>query len=281
MAKDFDLDLRSLWYSKLPPVFPVPSTKAKGPCSSTYSYSWDYEFDGIKKELVAACRWTEDMSTTKVRVTWKDKDPIHNVKAEQKHIPPPAPLSEEELDLAHKNYGQNIATWCESSAGTVGGGECWTLVEHALQDLAETYRKHGKEPPLISQGRSHGSCILALTAGASGSNKGLLQLADVRRGDILEMRAAHFRAVGEATVERVEWGKWQKGAGEKNVRLAHHTAVITGVEGDVINVIEQNGAVPLTVSEDKYNLTEMIRGEVNIYRVVGEKWLPPLDANWD
>jgi len=73
---------------------------------------------------------------------------------------------------------------------------------------------HGKEPPLISQGRSHGSRILALTAGAPGSNEGLLQLADVRRGDVLEMKAAHFRTVEEAPVERVEWGKWQKGGGQ-------------------------------------------------------------------
>jgi len=117
MTKDFDLCHGSLWYTKLPPDFPVPSMSAQDPCSSTYSYSWDYEFGGMKKELVASCRWTDDMSITKVRVTWKDKDPIHTVKAEQKHIPPPAPLSEEELDLAHKSYGQNIATWCETSTG--------------------------------------------------------------------------------------------------------------------------------------------------------------------
>ena len=76
-------------------------------------------------------------------------------------------------------------------------------------------------------------------------------------------------------------GKVAEGGVEMNVRLAHHTAVITGVEGDVIKVVEQNGAVPLTVSEDTYYPTEMIRGRVSIYRVVGEKWLPPLDGNWD
>ena len=281
MAKDFDLDLGSLWYAKLPPIFPVPSMKAKGPCTSTYSYSWESDFGGMKKVLVASCRWTDDLSTTKVKVAWTDKDPMRTVKAEQKHLPPPAPLSEEELDLAHKNYGQNVATWCESSSGTVGDGECWTLIQNALQDLASSYRLHGKEAPLISQGRSHGYRILALTAGAPGSNEGLLQLADVRRGDILQMRAAHFRIIEEAPVERVAWGNWQKGAGEKNVRLAHHTAVITGVGGAVIKVVEQNGAVPLTVSEDEYDLTTMIKGDVNIYRVVGENWLPPLDANWD
>ena len=100
----------------------------------------------------------------------------------------------------------------ETSSGTVGDGECWTLVQNALQDLAEAYRLHGKEPTLISQGRSHGSRILALTAGAPGSNEGLLQLADARRGDVLKIKAAHFRTVKAAPAERVEWGRWQKGA---------------------------------------------------------------------
>ncbi len=57
---------------------------------------------------------------------------------------------------------------------------------------------------------------------------------------------------------------------ERNVSLADHRAVITGFEGDII-------AVPLTVSEGKYNLIEMVR-EAGIYRTVGEKWLLPLDA---
>ena len=282
MAKDFDLDLGSLWFTKNPPLFPVPSMKAKGPTTSTYAWSFESDFVETTKTLVAAVRWSDDLRTTKVKVTWKESDPIRSVKAEQKHFPSPAPLSPEELDKAHREYGQNIATWCEASEGTtIGDGECWTFVHQALQDLAQTYRAHGKEPPIISQGRSHGYNILALSAGTPGSNTGLLQLADIRRGDILQMSSAHFKTVEEAPAVRQEWGKWQKGAAEKNVRLAHHTAVVTGVDGDVVKVIEQNGGVPLRVSEGRYDLREMLTGDVQIYRVVGERWCPPLDAEWN
>ena len=232
--------------------------------------------------LVTAVRFTDDLSTTKIQVKWKDTDPHGTVVATQRHFPAPASLNDEELDKAHREYGTNIATWCDDViGGTVGDGECWTLVQKALQDLANTYQKYGKEPPLISQGRAHGYCILAIEAFSPGSNSGMLQLADVRRGDILQMESAHFRTVEKAPVVQQEWGRWQKGNGEKKVRMAHHTAVIMAIESNVIKVVEQNGTIPYAVSNGQYDLEEMQKGSLKVYRVVGEKWCPPLTADWD
>ena len=136
---------------------------------------------------------------------------------------------------------------------------------------------------MLSQGRTHGSCILALEASDPGSVKGMLQLADVREGDILEMKSAHFRTVVQKPEVAVgeQWGKWVKGEGEKNVRLGHHTAVLVGVEGDCMCVVEQNGVVEGGVGEVRYDLGEMIRGDVKVYRVVGEGWCGPLEASWE
>ncbi len=72
-----------------------------------------------------------------------------------------------------------------------------------------------------------------------------------------------------------------KGAGEKNIRLSHHTAVMVGVEGDVVEVVEQNGCVSGGVGVEKYNLEQMIRGQVEVFRVVGEGWAGALKADWD
>ncbi|KAL9598093.1 MAG: hypothetical protein Q9219_004724 [cf. Caloplaca sp. 3 TL-2023] len=282
--QDFDLALGTKWFTKQPPAFPLPSMQALGPCTSTYTWLWEQDFADTTKILICAVRWTDTKAITKIRVKWKQSDPLGTAVAEQKHYPSPPPLSEEELDAAHKLYGANIATWAESTVGTtVGDGECWTLIQRALIDLADTYRQYGKEPPLISQGRSHGYPILTLTAPAAGSNAGLLQLADVRRGDIVELKSAHFHIVTEEAPKKVpgQWGKWQKGAGEKNVRLSHHTAVIVGVEGDVVKVVEQNGCVVGGVGEERYDLGEMRRGEVEVFRVVGEKWVGGLVADWD
>lgn len=65
------------------------------------------------------------------------------------------------------------------------------------------------------------------------------------------------------------------------MRLANHTAVITGLKGDVLEVVEQNGEVPHAVSEGKYDLAEMHEGTLQIFRVIGESWCPPLQASWD
>lgn len=142
---------------------------------------------------------------TKVQIKWKESDPRGTVVAEQKHFPPPTALSREQLDAAHRQYGPNIATWSNASVGTtVGDGECWTFIDSALKDLASTYHSHGKEGQMLSQGRSHGACILSLEASAPGSRSGMLQLADVRRGDILQMKSAHFKIVEEVAATRQE-----------------------------------------------------------------------------
>lgn len=283
MAGDFDLELGSLWWNKLPPKLPVPSMQNKGPQTSSSGWSWEQDFRGSRKTLIAVVRFLDDLPTTKVKVTWDPSSPAKTVKAEQKHLPPPPPLSPEELDAAHTLYGQNIATWCEEAIGTtVGDGECWTMIDHALKDLADTYRKHGKEGLMTSQGRSHGYCILTLEAPTPGSNKGMLQLADVRRGDILEMKAAYFKTVEEAPVTRPhEWGKWLKGRGERSVRLANHTAVVKGVRGDVVDVVEQNGNVRHGVGVESYDLEDMQEGLIRVFRAVGEGWCPGLDPEWD
>ncbi|KAL8858119.1 MAG: hypothetical protein Q9178_005296 [Gyalolechia marmorata] len=273
--KDFDLALSTKWFTKEPPAFPLPSMKVLGQCTSTYSWMWEQDFTDTTKTLICAVLWTDTKAMTKVRVTWKRSDPMGTVKGEQKHYPAPPPPSEETLDKAHQLYGGNIAVWAEEAVGTtVGDGECWTLIQRALIDLANTYSRFGKEPPLLSQGRTHGHPILTLTASSVGSNSGLLQLADVRRGDIIELKGAHFQITTEEAPKKVpgQWGKWQKGAGQKNVRLSHHTAIVVGVDGDKLRVVEQNGCVQGGVGEASYDFGDggMLRGEMVVFRVVGE-----------
>lgn len=296
MPQDFDLNLTSLWYTRNPPAFPVPSMTAKGPCISTYTWSWEQDFTGTRKILICAVRWTDTLATTRVRVAWQDSDPRGTVKTEQKHMPAPTPLTEKDLVDAHEAYGQNVAAWASAAVGsTVGDGECWTLIHHALQDLADTYRQHGKEAPRIPQGRNYGQGILTLSASTPGSNTGLLQLADVRAGDIVEMTSAHFKTIEhdgpavvpepEAPQQQEQWGKWQKqGPREKNIRMAHHSAIVHRVDGDVMTVVEQNGSVALGVGVESYNVAQMVRGQMEIFRVVGEGsgWGGGgLEAIWD
>lgn len=129
-------------------------------------------------------------------------------------------------------------------------------------------------------------CILALTA--PGDNAGLLQLADVRRGDIVELSNAHFcirEEVGEKAKPVFKKGKMvsevMSGGGERNVRMGKHTAVVVGVEGEGVRVVEQNGRVPGGVGRETYGLETMVRGKMSFWRVVGEGWMKPLEAVWE
>jgi hypothetical protein len=44
--------------------------------------------------------------------------------------------------------------------------------------------------------------------------------------------------------------------------------------------VEQNVGGKKRVQPGKYNLAQMVSGEVRIYRAVGESWIGKLDAKW-
>jgi hypothetical protein len=61
----------------------------------------------------------------------------------------------------------------------------------------------------------------------------------------------------------------------------NHTAVITAVErGGILRVLEQNVGPTKIVMEGKVDMSEMVSGEVRVFRPVGENWLVPLDLSW-
>lgn len=286
--QDFDLSLSTLWYTTRPPVFPIPSIALHGTNTHTYSWSSSKSYLGVSQTLIVAVRFVDTKRTTKIRLTWEESNPLSTVKAQQKHIPPPADPSEEDLVKASRMYGENIASWAEESVhDRVGDGECWTFTHAALSDIAETMRCVGQTPPLLSIGRSHGHLILSLTAGTAGSNSGLLQVADVRRGDILELKGAQFHIMESAAEVKPVFKKGSmvsepiQGAREEIISMDKHTAVVVEVEGDRVHVVEQNGAVRKGVGRRVYGLEEMRAGEMLFWRVLGEGYMKPLEPVWE
>ena len=287
-ARDFDLALSTLWFTKTPPTLP-PAIKAAGTTTHTYSWTIEQSYKGTMKTLIVAIRFTDTLTTTKLRITWDTSKAGSTVEAQQKHYSAPTTPSEEDLLKASKSYGANIAVWAEESVGTrVGDGECWTLIHSALSDIADSYRAAGQIPPLVSQGRTHGVLILSVSGSAPGSNAGMLQLADVRRGDIMELNSAHFRILeggGDAQKPVFKPGSMVsepiKGGGEKNIRMARHTAVVVGVKGDAVEVVEQNGSTIGGVGTERYDLNDMRSGQMEFWRVVGEKYMGALEAVWE
>jgi hypothetical protein len=68
----------------------------------------------------------------------------------------------------------------------------------------------------------------------------------------------------------------QKWAGDPD-----HTAVVTGVElNGVLRVVEQNSGGVKVVKKGSYDMSELVKGEVRIFRAVSESWVGKLDAKW-
>lgn len=167
-------------------------------------------------------------------------------------------------------YSDALASWCESQMGKqVGNGECWTLANDGLKAIAATRSAQNLEPCMSSQSYIHGGTVYSLVpAKTPDSNPGhSLVRAGVARGDIVQILSAHFKSRD---------GLRQAWAGDPD-----HTAVVTSVDRDgKLHVVEQNVGGVKKVRTGSYDLSEMVKGEVRIFRAVGTSWLGPLDPKW-
>lgn len=151
----------------------------------------------------------------------------------------------------------------------VGDGECWTLARNALVAVGEKLSSRGQEPCMTSQSYVHGCLIYSFVPAKSPypEPRGGIREAGVVRGDIIQLYEAHFKAKD---------GMSQKWAGAPD-----HTAVIVGVDHNgVLKVVEQNVGGVKRVQLGSYDMSELVSGEVRIYRAVGENWVGNLDPKW-
>lgn len=148
----------------------------------------------------------------------------------------------------------------------VGDGECWTLANHALAAVASKCSSHDQEPCMASQSFIHGYLIYSYIPSSSNPEpQGKVRDGGVARGDIIQLFKAHFKYPG----------------GEAWAGDPDHTAVITGVESNgVLRVVEQNVGGKRRVQIGKYDMSQMVSGEVRIFRAVGESWIGKLDPKW-
>lgn len=151
----------------------------------------------------------------------------------------------------------------------VGDGECWTLAHDALVAIASKSSSRGQEPCMPSQSYTHGALIYSNIPASSPypEPQGSVFEAGVARGDIIQLLSAYFKS--------------KDGRSEKWAGAPDHTAVITGVQSnDVVKVVEQNVGGVKRVREGEYDMSELVKGEVRIFRAVGEGWVGKLEPRW-
>ncbi|KAF3891937.1 hypothetical protein GTR04_6988 [Trichophyton interdigitale] len=285
------LSLETLWFTHSPPTFPYPALRQLGTILNA-NYAWESTpslTPGIGTEhiFIGAVAWAEDTDSsthppgpsgviTKIRVRWISASPT-SATGEVKNIFPTTThtarqeITHTHLQRASEWYAPDILGYVKSHIGlTIGDGECWTLAYKALQHAAAKALNEGREPPMLSTGRVHGSLIFEWTACAEYPityASGILRHVPtgIRAGDILELSDGLFRTRHAALTGLVGTQH------EENVRFSAHTAVIVEVkmEDSTLGVIEQNGRARLVVAENEYNLSNMLGGVVRVYRPIG------------
>lgn len=248
---DLELSLETPWFTTSP--LRLPQSIDRNPCKALrYSSSWMRSPSGrTRHTLIISLLWTENLSSTKIRLTWDQSAPVHTIKAEQKHFPPPEPLTAQLLGQMTLRSAE-IVQFCEERLGKqVGDGECWTLAFEALSNTPGM---------LSSQQATHGACIFShFPPQAPLETQG----ADIHPGDILQFSKAYWDLGG---------GSW-KAAGDPD-----HTAVVTAAHRERgewrIQVLEQNVGGVKTVHRGEYCIGEgsgMARGSIRVFRPIEER----------
>ncbi|KAH8658698.1 hypothetical protein BGZ60DRAFT_415357 [Tricladium varicosporioides] len=267
--KLLDLDLPSLWFAQSPPAFPPPCITRGGKTSCASKSGWGS--NGVRKThwFTGVIQHNADLSRTTIHLTWDGSNPGLTVKAEQRYTAPPREIGGEELEASRERYSDAVAKYCEGQMGNqVGDGECWTLANEALKFVAATCASRGQEPCMTSQSYIHGHILYTFipTTSPFPIPRGGISDAGVAKGDIVQLLSAHFKG---------------KDGSQKWAGAPDHTAVITDVGQDaVLEVLEQNVGGVKRVVRGRYDMSELVKGEVRIFRAVGQDWLPPLDPNW-
>lgn len=242
---DLDLEIPTCWFAK---KGAVPQCFANCDVVSTRG--------SIGKNNYAIYSFRlADLSTANLKFTWKEDggSPLDTLKQTIAFVPPPTATKKQLLE-GHDKYGEHVASWCEVKKGqTVGDGECWTLAHDALQKGCGNYA-------FISSGLHHG----ALLGTFKSSGYVPESVTDtIKRGDILQFKSCFF----------------QNPSGTQTFGSPDHTAIVVGVNGPKIDIIQQNQSGHKIVGLSSIDTTNLAGGELKVYRPIDGGWLVSLSES--
>jgi len=149
------------------------------------------------------------------------------------------------------DLSEKVAAYCERHKGEqVDNGECARLALLALE--AAGAKKRGKDNPNAGDYVWGKQIFLIEAAGDDQPPKTQGDVADIRRGDIIQFRDAKL-------VRHVPGGRVTN-------RMTQHTAIVASIDGDTIHTLEQNVSGNRTVQECAYNLSGLKAGWLRFYR---------------
>jgi hypothetical protein len=197
-----------------------------------------------------------DYSQTVITARYDSRNPA-DVSLEQRHLPPPPKLRQDQLESYWQRFGRSIAE-AASSLGhsrkdsTVGDGSPLVLVNNLIAAHPKALQPVGS--------RAYGSIIYANLANAS-----TMQFDEIRAGDIVTLRNARFEGTHGAMKS-----KYKQDYGPQHVAIVEEW---DGTKRAIKGWEQGREAKKGGVRSEKFRLGDLKSGEVRVWRVVGRDWV--------
>ncbi|KJX92194.1 SH3-domain-containing protein [Zymoseptoria brevis] len=197
-----------------------------------------------------------DYSQTIITARFDSKNPA-DINLEQRHLPPPPKLRQDQLEGYWQRFGRAIAESASSLGNTrkdstVGDGTPFVLVSTLIAAHPKALQPVGT--------RAYGSIIYANLANAS-----TLQYDEIRAGDIVTLRNARFEGTHGAMKH-----KYKADYGPQHVAIVEEW---DGTKRAIKGWEQGRDGKKGGVRSEKFRLGDLKSGEVRVWRVVGRDWV--------
>lgn len=200
-----------------------------------------------------------DYSQTIITARYDAHDPA-NIHLEQRHLPPPPKLRQDQLESFWQTFGKNIS----DTANQLGNSKKDTVVGDGTPAgfVAELIKAQQKALQPVGS-RAYGALVYANLANAS-----TMQFDEIRPGDVMTLRNARFEGTHGALKH-----KYKQDYG------LQHVAIVEEWDGTrrAIRGWEQgregSGSKKGGVRSEKFRLGDLRSGEIRVWRVVSRAFV--------
>ncbi|KAK4498901.1 hypothetical protein PRZ48_009411 [Zasmidium cellare] len=256
IAQDVNLSQDTPWWTAPHPLPPVLQSRNGVDILSESEESTTSKRGGrttISKDIYVLYI---DYSQTIINARYDPTSPTE-VALEQRHLPPPPKLRQDQLETYWQRFGHKISDQVNAMGHSkkdtvVGDGSPTALVSELIKAQSAALQPVGT--------RAYGSLVYANLANAS-----TMQYDEIRPGDIVTLRNARFEGSHGAMKHKykVDYG-------------LSHVAIVEEWDGTrrAIRGWEQGREKKdKGVRSEKFRLGDLRSGEVKVWRVVGRDWV--------
>ncbi|KAL4888969.1 hypothetical protein BDV59DRAFT_124131 [Aspergillus ambiguus] len=249
IAMDVDLAESSLWWTQ--PNMPPPAFQNRKDILYEVEESSSTKRGGKTTVTKDVYILFIDYSQTVITVNFDARNPS-DASLEQRHEAPPLQPRQDQLENAHTQIGNRIATAVNAIQNTtVDDGTSHGLVQHLVNPLSDALRPVGT--------RAYGALVYSNLANAS-----VQQYDEIRAGDIVSFRNARFQG-HKGTMHQ----KYSAEVGKPD-----HVGIVVDWDGTKkkIRAWEQ-GRESKKVKVESFKLQDLRSGECKVWRVMPRSWV--------